>query len=63
MVHETDLRTYARGFQGRFGTHAAVYARDYAEQLMAYGDDEGHNVWQRVADFIEQGCHLTVDIS
>lgn len=44
MICEADLRTYAKGFHGRFGARAVAYARDYAEQLQAQGDGEGHDV-------------------
>lgn len=57
MVHPADLRAYARGFERRFRDLAVPYARDYAEQLKACGDDEGHDVWHRIADLIEAGDH------
>jgi hypothetical protein len=54
MICEADLRTYAKGFHGRFGARAVAYARDYAEQLQAQGDGEGHDVWQKVAELIQK---------
>ncbi len=55
MVDEADLRVYARGFHGRYRDLAVPYARQYAEQLKACGDEAGHAVWHRVADLIESG--------
>jgi len=61
MVNEADLRVYARGFHGRYRDLAVPYARQYAEQLKACGDDDGHAVWHRVADLIESGSDLLDD--
>jgi hypothetical protein len=49
---DADMCAYARGFHARFGDRATAYARDYAEQLRATGDVDGHDVWQRVAELI-----------
>lgn len=55
MPNDADILAYANGFFRRYGELAAPYARDYADKLRNCGDDDGHNVWMRVAEMIEDG--------
>lgn len=55
MVHDDDIRAYARGFHRRYREFAAPYARDYAAKLQSCGDREGAEVWLRVASAIDNG--------
>jgi hypothetical protein len=60
MPSEADICAYANGFYRRYGDFAVRYARDYAERLKACGDQEGHAVWNSVADRIETGDALSL---
>jgi hypothetical protein len=55
MPNEADLRAYATGFYRRYGAYAVRYARDHAQKLRDCGDEEGYQVWQRVAERIADG--------
>lgn len=55
MVDDNDIRAYACGFHRRYREFAAPYARDYAEKLRNCGDQEGAEVWLRVASAIDNG--------
>ncbi len=43
------IEIHAKALKHRFGKRAAVLAQERAQHCAARGDDEGHDVWQRVA--------------
>lgn len=46
---------FARYCRARFGKGASKQVREKAKALKKSGDNEGHDVWNRVADEIEKG--------
>jgi len=48
---------FARYCRARFGTAASRTVRAKAKTLRKRGDFEGHDVWNRVADEIDQRNH------
>jgi hypothetical protein len=43
------IEIHAKALKHRFGKRAALLAQERAQHCAARGDDEGHDVWQRVA--------------
>jgi len=60
------IEIHATALKYRFGKRAALLALERAEHCAAQGDDEGHEVWRRVAAVSEMlpdtsNRHLSVD--
>ena len=43
------IEIHAKALKHRFGSRAALLAKEKAHHCAARGDDEGRSVWQRVA--------------
>jgi hypothetical protein len=43
------IEIHARALKHRFGKRARLLAQEKAQHCASQGDDEGHDVWQRVA--------------
>jgi hypothetical protein len=50
---EEAIEIHAKALCYRHGTQASERARDRASQLSRAGDDEGYNVWLKVAAVAE----------
>lgn len=53
-MNEEDLRTFATGLTKQYRDRASAYARAHAQRLQASGDDEGYDVWLRVAELAQE---------
>jgi hypothetical protein len=49
---------FARYCHARFGKKAPQKIRDKAKALKRRGDDQGHDVWNKVADEIEKSASM-----
>ena len=47
------IEIHARALRYRFGKRAALVAEEKADHCAARGDDDGRDVWQRVAAVAE----------
>ncbi len=48
------IEIFARGMRYRKGRDASRSARQEAQRLLASGDLEGHDVWNKVASLIDE---------
>ena len=52
-TQEEAVEMFARHFEARHRSGSLLRARQTAEHLKKSGDDDGHKIWHRVADRIE----------